>query len=316
MRMFLVIQEAGMRISELCLLPYDCLSQDAAGDWWLTYRQYKSRKDHTVTISRELVGVIQTQQQYIRTHLPPSYPSLFCANGGLCEPYYHHQALQEQAWTVKCLIDREFAPVLRTPRSPLLAYALNQLAERHQICTLAGELWCFQAHQFRHSLGTAMVNRGVPIHIISRFLGHETLGMTQVYAHIHDATLKKEMALFHDRVVDITGQIIPVSATSVVDTTDHQWFKRNVLAQALPNGSCALPAVQKACPHANACLTCTHFRTTAEFLDQHKAQLNQTETLIEKAEANGWQRQVEMNRRIAQNLKQMIDTLETSGESA
>ena len=32
MRMFLVIQECGMRISELCLLKYDCISQDAAGE--------------------------------------------------------------------------------------------------------------------------------------------------------------------------------------------------------------------------------------------------------------------------------------------
>ena len=46
MRMFLVIQECGMRISELCLLKYDCISQDAAGDWWLTYHQPTFRPFH------------------------------------------------------------------------------------------------------------------------------------------------------------------------------------------------------------------------------------------------------------------------------
>jgi len=69
-------------------------------------------------------------------------------------------------------------------------------------------------------------------------------------------------------------------------------MKKKILAQALPNGSCARPIVKGACPHANACLTCGDFRTTFEFLDQHQEQLEQTEKLIEKAKTNNWQRQV------------------------
>jgi hypothetical protein len=36
--------------------------------------------------------------------------------------------------------------------------------------------------------------------------------------------------------------------------------RRNVRAQALPNGQCHLPVQTGPCPHANACLTCGHFR--------------------------------------------------------
>jgi integrase/recombinase XerD len=204
--------------------------------------------------------------------------------------------------------------VAKPPGSGTLNHHLNRLAKRHNICDQSGQIWHFSSHQFRHTVGTTMANRKVPIHIIARYLGHDSLRMTQTYAHIHDQTLKEEVAKLQGKVVTISGAV--VEATTEVDTGDLQWFKRHVQAQALPNGSCALPAVQKECPHANACLTCTHFRTTAEFLDQHKAQLSQTETLIEKAEANGWQRQVEMNRRIAQNLKQMIGTLEAPDASA
>ncbi|MGG6240578.1 tyrosine-type recombinase/integrase [Nodosilinea sp. AN01ver1] len=183
LRMFLVIQECGMRISELCLLKYDCISQDAAGDWWLTYHQFKMRKDHTITISKELVGVIQEQQKYIRQELGKEYPYLFCGSKG------GWLGKEERKLAPLRLIDGRFIPVHTRPRPTLMANVLNQLAEKHNICTAAGERWHFQAHQFRHSVGTSMVNRGVPIHVISRFLGHETLTMTQVYAHLHDPTL-------------------------------------------------------------------------------------------------------------------------------
>ena len=88
--------------------------------------------------------------------------------------------------------------------------------------------------------------------------------MTLRYARIYDQTLKQEVAKFHGKVVNIAGQVVE-SQNPEFDTADLQWFKRNIQAQALPNGSCALPAPMKECPHANACLTCTHFRTTIEF---------------------------------------------------
>lgn len=109
--------------------------------------------------------------------------------------------------------------------------------------------------------------------------------MTSIYAWIHDQTLKEELAKYQVKTVDIAGQVIE-SLNPELDTADLQWFKKSVQAQALPNGSCALPSIQQGCPHANACLTCTHFRTTIEFLAMHKEQLEQTEKIIEKAKAN------------------------------
>ena len=140
--------------------------------------------------------------------------------------------------------------------------------------------------------------------------------MTQVYAHIHDTTLKKEVAKFHEKIVDVAGRVMKIDPNSELENTEYQWFKKNVLAQALPNGSCALPVHLKQCPHANSCLTCGHFRTTLEHLDSHKSQLEQTEQLLDKAKANGWQRQIEMNEQVATNLKKIIHALEDDDASA
>lgn len=68
MRMTLVIKETGMRVSELCLLQFDCLRQDSHGDWFLNYYQFKMKKEHTVPISR-LASVIQEQQAFITHYL-------------------------------------------------------------------------------------------------------------------------------------------------------------------------------------------------------------------------------------------------------
>ncbi|MBD2078321.1 tyrosine-type recombinase/integrase [Leptolyngbya sp. FACHB-17] len=289
MRMVLVLQECGMRISELVNLNFDCLLQDTTGDWFLRYYQFKMKKEITIPISREVVRVIQEQQRYIRAHLDPQFKYLFCSNGGVRRP--------------------GFKPVPRVMARKTLPAYLNSLAEQHNICDQNGKRWHFQTHQFRHTVGTRMINNGVPQHIVQRYLGHESPEMTATYAFIHDQTMKAEIAKFQGRVVNIAGQVMEPNDIEA-DDDELQWFKRNISAQALPNGSCALPTISQGCPHANACLSCTHFRTTVEHLGEHKKQLRQTEKIIEKATANGWVRQAEMNETVKTNLKNIIAGLE------
>lgn len=296
-RMTLVLLETGLRVSELCHLSFDCLLQDSHGDWWLKSYSFKMKKSEQKPISRVLMGVIQEQQQYVQENLGSSYPYLFCAN-------------QRRAGGAgRRVIDGYFIPNFTPPTGRSFADALNALAREHNICDTNGQVWHFQTHQFRHTVGTRMINNGVPQHIVQRYLGHESPRMTMVYAHIHDSTLKEEVAKFHGLVVNIAGQVVE-SINPELDTGNLQWFKRNIQAQALPNGSCALPAFVQKCPHANACLTCSHFRTTREHLDSHKAQLEQTQQIIEKAKANNWQRQVEMNLQVKTNLENIISSLE------
>lgn len=288
-RMVIILQECGMRISELVNLKLDCLLQDKAGDWFLRYYQFKMKKEITIPLSRDIVLTIQQQMAYIKQYLPPGWEYMFCGNGGIKRP--------------------GFNPVPKIMTRKILAQYLNYLAKIHDICDGTGKIWHFQSHQFRHTVGTRMINNGVPQHIIQRFLGHESPAMTATYATIHDQTMKQEIAKFQNRTVNIAGQTITANDIEADDET-LQWFKKNVYAQALPNGSCALPIITKGCPHANACLTCTHFRTTAEHLEDHREQLVQTERLIDKARTNGWDRQVEMNEVTKQNLENIIAGLE------
>lgn len=58
----------------------------------------------------------------------------------------------------------------------------------------------------------------------------------------------------------------------------------------------------ESCPHSNACLNCALFITTAEFLPQHRAQLNDTRAQITRAQSAGHARLAEMNRTVETNL--------------
>ncbi len=290
MRMVLVIQESGMRMGELCGLRFDCLRQDVAGDWWLNYYQFKMKKDHTITISRELAAIIQGQQDYITNHLNSSFKYLFC---GRKPPRRSH-----------------FIPDNKPMKPEAFKHYLHLLIKNNNICDASGRPWNLTAHQFRHTVGTSMINNGVPLRIIQIYLGHETPDMTATYAHTSDSTLKKEIVKYHERTINISGQVLSAENPEL-ETSELQWFKRNVHAQSLPNGSCARPIIKGACPHANACLTCGDFRTTREFLVHHKEQLGQTEKIIEKATANNWQRQLEMNEQVKTNLENIISSLES-----
>jgi hypothetical protein len=66
----------------------------------------------------------------------------------------------------------------------------------------------------------------------------------------------------------------------------------------------------KTCPHANSCLTCPMFATSAEFLPQHHAQRRATLQIISAAEAAGHARVAEMNQQVAGNLEKIIAALE------
>ena len=110
--------------------------------------------------------------------------------------------------------------------------------------------------------------------------------------------------------MDVTGKKVVEETAN--DTAELQWFTRNVLAQALTNGYCAIPTVAGPCPHPNACLNCAHFRTDITFLDVHRSELRETERVIAKADANGWVRQSEMNQQKRTNLVKIITSLETT----
>jgi integrase len=282
----LILIRCGLRITGACKIPADCVVTDADGAPYLRYYNHKMRREALVPIDEELAGQIAVQRQRTAERWPGGTPVLFPrpqANLPGTRPIgggTYRNALY--AWLETCDVRDEYGnPVHLTP------------------------------HQWRHSLGTRLINRDVPQHVVQKILDHDSPQMTAHYARLSDKTVREHWE--KARKVNAEGE--PVQLRPDGPLGDAAWSKHRLsrATQALPNGYCELP-MARTCPHANSCLTCPMFVTTAEFLPQHRDQQQATLRIISAAEAAGHGRVAEMNKQVAGNLDKIISSLEDGGE--
>jgi integrase-like protein len=282
----LILIRCGLRISSAAGLAFDCTVTDADGAPYLRYYNTKMKREALVPVDDELFRLIGEQKQRVLRRFPVSAPVLFPRqNGNLngrrpISSHTYRSALCR--WLEDCDIrDEHGQPVHLTP------------------------------HQWRHTLGTVLINRDVPQHVVQKILDHDSPLMTALYARLSDKTVREHWE--RARKVNAEGQPVQISPDGPLG--EAAWAKQQLsrATQALPNGYCQLPLV-KTCPHANSCLTCPMFVTTAEFLPQHHAQRQATLQIITAAEASGHARVAEMNRQVAGNLDKIIATLEAEGQ--
>ena len=307
MRMVLVIQECGLRVGELCQLEFNCLKYDADNNGYIQFMRGKILEEQTIPITPELVKVIQEQQQYIRENLGSGYEYLFCAR----------KAVGSKGAGNKYIKEELFAPTNKILSAESFINYLKRLANEFEIKDNNGRQWNFQSHQFRHSVGTRMINNGVPLHIIQRYLGHKSPTMTQRYAYIYDETLRKEIEKYHEsKVVNFQGDTSELDETILSSNNDLEWFKKNVQARALEHGYCARPKVLGNCdiPGFDGCYNCPHWRTNKNFLPVLKDTLERTNNVLQKAKNCGWELQVNKNTPIKDNLEKVIKSLEEDND--
>jgi integrase len=280
-----VLIETGLRGGDACALPFNPVLDDSAGWPCLRFEAAKVRAELLVPLSAKAAAAIRAQQENVRQEHPGGSPWLFpgiTRNDDGSKPYSHS------------------------------AFG-RQLAHWQRVIGLhdeAGQPVTVTAHQFRHTLGTRLINGGVPQHIVQRMLGHASPHMTAHYARVHDATIRDEFDRYQRQRVGIGGQRIGYDPDA--PTATAEWVKHNLsrIHDSLPNGYCGRPP-QQDCPHPNAFLTCPDFQTTPEFLDIHRRQSAANLRLIANADANGHTRIAGNLRQVQANLDKIIPALET-----
>ena len=281
-----ILIRCGLRVSSAAGLAWDCVVTDPGGAPYLRYYNTKMKREALVPVDGEVQSMISAQQQNNRERWPAGTPVLF--------PRPHAN------------IDGTRPVSTSTYRS-----ALSRWLEQCDIRDEHGQPVRLTPHQWRHTLGTVLINRDVPQHIVQKILDHDSPEMTAHYARLSDKTVRRHWE--QARKVNAAGQPVQISPGSPLG--DAAWTKHQLAraTQALPNGYCQLPLVST-CPHANACLTCPMFVTTAEFLPQHHAQRHATLQLITAAEAAGHARVAEMNKQVAANLDKIIAALQAGSQ--
>ncbi len=255
---------------------------DAEGAPYLRYFNHKMKREALVPIDEHLRQAITDQQVIVSDDVGASASTLL------------PRATKNPDGT---------API----SSNTYRGALYRWLEQCEVRDEHGQAVHFTPHQWRHTVvGTRLINRDVPQEVVRRILDHDSPMMTAHYARLHDTTVRRHWEAA--RKVDISGHSVVVDPDGPL--AEAAWAKQRLgrATQALPNGFCGLP-VQKTCPHANACLTCPMFLTTAEFLPQHRTHRGQVIELITAAAARGQTRLAEMNQQVLGNLDRIIDTL-------
>lgn len=267
MRIWLLQALTGRRASEILLLDFNPLTPlpgrsitEPTDDEFVARLRYQQTKvdgiDPTILVEPAIVRVIHEQQRWLLERHPGSQSGYLFRGLAM-----NHRGTEPRSY--RSYLD-----------------ALRRLDRVHGLTDDAGNVLRFsQTHRLRHTRATELLNDGVPFHVVQRYLGHKSPEMTARYAATLAATAEAEF-LKHKKV-GATGEPLQLNPQDVYDMT--QLSKRT--DRVLPNGLCMLPPV-KQCDRGNACLSCSHFVTDSNHLDELRRQRDQTVTLIEQRQAD------------------------------
>lgn len=282
--LIIVLIETGIRGGDATSLVFNPIVVDSTGWPCLRFDNVKVGIEQLIPLSAKAADTIRAQQDHVRTVWPDGTPWLFPGiednPDGIKQYAYGSLPGQLGRWQ----------------------HAIDVRDE-------AGQPVRVTAHQFRHTVGTRLINSGVPQHVIQKLLGHASPRMTARYAQIHDSTVRDAFENYCQQRINTSGHSVPYDPDHA--TADAEWAKHNLarVRDSLPNGYCGRPP-QQDCPHPNACLTCPDFQTTPEFLDVHRQQSSTNLKLIARADANGQFRFAENLRQVQTSLDKIIPALE------
>ncbi len=153
-----VLMETGLRGGDACALPFNPIVEDSVGWPCLRFDNTKVATEQLIPISAKAAEAIRAQQAHVRASFPNGSTWLFPGimdNIDGQKPYAHDS----------------------------LSCQLRKWQARIDLRDEAGERVSVHAHQFRHTVGTRLINAGVPQHVIQKLLGHSSPRMTARYAN-------------------------------------------------------------------------------------------------------------------------------------
>lgn len=184
-----ILRQTGMRFADLAHLeapnPYNrggCLGQDSDGDYWIHIRpeETKMRREHQIpTVPED--GIVQAilrqaeRAQGVPNHFRKSY-------------------------------------LFRTAQGVLTYQALHKALEKLSTHLIyLGQPYPITPHQFRHTIATDMIDKGVDIVAVKEFLGHRSLAMTLRYVKVYEDSLQAKYKDYRDRISQQRSSLLPLS---------------------------------------------------------------------------------------------------------
>jgi site-specific recombinase XerD len=121
--------------------------------------------------------------------------------------------------------------------------ALNRLAATCEIKADDGTIFQFKNHAFRHSKAVELINAGMSLVHVQKWLAHLSPEMTVVYAKLLDSTRRQEWEQAFAKGalrIDVQGLPRVVNSEQLDNEQEIEWehIRHNLDAVRLPNGYC------------------------------------------------------------------------------
>lgn len=182
-------------------------------------------------------------------------------------------------------------PVLKGRRtgrpflSNVVSSALNRWAKNYNIVDENGVTYHFRNHAFRHTKAVELINLGMNLVHIQKWMAHCSPEMTLVYAKILDTTLRNEWLVAKEKTqanpVRVNFKKGDVNNISDGDLLEWEYIRHNLEAAKVPLGYC-MASKKLSCPFVETpCLTCSNFCTTPDMLPEFKNEIAKTKKVIE-----------------------------------
>lgn len=290
----ILLMASGWRGSDVLNLKYDTCLECTEQGWYLQGDIAKTRiVDHRIPITDEVKAVIESVAQITK--------SKSTAKNNPLHLLFNRYSGKRMG---------------KSPTNLQISDALNRLAQKHNIINDQGNVHHFTVHSFRHTKGVELINNGMSLIHVQKWMAHMSPEMTLVYAKVLDTTLRKswEQAV-KNGVFRITasGHLKQVDISSIEDEDLIEWeyIRYNLDAVRMPLGFCMKPKKQDCFTQLNPCLTCRNLCTTPDFLPQYEVEIQETKVLIERGEVQGRNIWVEKNQRLLDRYEEIVSILKT-----
>ncbi|BAH06663.1 tyrosine-type recombinase/integrase [Clostridium kluyveri] len=288
----ILLRATGWRISDILNLRYDnCLDHTPQG-WYICGDIKKTQVlNHRVPITDEVAAVVKS---VIQITIPKS----------------NEFNNPNKLLFVRLRGKRAGNP----PEARCVSDYLNRLAIEKNIIDDDGNIFHFKNHAFRHTKAIELINNGMSLLHVQKWMAHASPEMTLTYAKILDTTMRKsweevtKQGLFR---IDDAGKLkkIDISDIENEDIIEWEYIRHNLDAVRMPLGYCIKPKKQECHTQLNPCLICRNLCTTPDFIPQFELEIQETKAVIERGKAQNRSVWIEKNQALLERYETILELL-------
>jgi hypothetical protein len=279
-----LLRATGWRNSDILNLRYDnCLNYTEQG-WYLCGDVLKTQVlNHHVPITDEMAAMLLTKEKSTIDNNPNKL--LFVRFEG----------------------KRKGHP----PEGTTIRRALNRFAQKQKIVDDQGQIFYFRNHAFRHTKGVELINNGMNILHVQKWLAPASPEMTLRYAQILDTTMRKSWKKIVEKGIfklNESGKLYKLNISDIEneDIIEWEYIRHNLNAVRTPIGYCMKPKKQECHTQLLPCLNCRNLCTTPDFIPQFELEIQETKTLIKQGKEQGRIVWVEKNQAILERYETIL----------